>query len=258
MYLTPKEISEAQAKTSTTKAFKSFDRTFLLGILGGIFISLGALGSIVMYAYVNDVGIGKFLGGAVFSIALLFVVISGGEFFTGNNLITLGLFNKQFGIGKIAKNWIAVFIGNFIGALGMVAIIYGTGLLQHGSENVLSKTGEVSVHLAEMKTRLTFIEALTRGILCNLLVAGAVWMQTAATEVSGKVWTIFFPIVAFIVSGFEHVVANMFYIPTGMAVGASVSTGSFLIDNILPVALGNIISGGLMIPGLYYLVYLRK
>ncbi len=256
MFLTTKEVAISQEEASKNKAFNSPSNTFILGVLGGIFISLGAFGSIIMYTFVADIGLGKFLAGTVFSVALMFVVLSGGEFFTGNNLITVGALTKQFSWWRVGVNWTFVFIGNFAGALAMVLIVYGTGLLGLNGDPTLS--GETSVALATEKMNLTFLEAITRGILCNLLVAGAVWMQTSAKDVAGKVLTIFFPIVTFIISGFEHVVANMFYIPMGMILGANISIPSLLIDNILPVAIGNAISGGLIIPGLYYLVYLKK
>ncbi|PID27007.1 MAG: FdhC protein [Candidatus Cloacimonadota bacterium] len=255
MVNSPKEISEIIIDQGIGKANKKFYKTFLLGFSGGLFISLASIGSIVMYAYAGDHSLGKFLAGSVFSLALMFVVLAGGEFFTGNNLMTLGFLEKKYRISLVAKNLIAVFLGNFAGCLLMVGINYYGGAF--GYEAEATKLSHKIVVIAEAKAHLTFIEALMRGIMCNMLVAGAIWMQASSKDVAGKVLTIFFPIVGFIVSGFEHVVANMFYIPMGMALGADVSVLS-LFGNIIPVAFGNMIAGSFIIPVMYYFIYRKQ
>ncbi len=251
----PKEISEIMINQGISKANKKAYKTFLLGFSGGLFISLAAIASIVMYAYASDQALGKFLAGAAFSVALMFVVLAGGEFFTGNNLITLGYLEKKYKFNLVLKNFTAVFLGNLVGCLFMVFInYYGGGF---GYEAEATKLSHKIVAIAEAKANLSFLEALMRGIMCNMLVAGAVWMQASSKDVAGKVLTIFFPIVAFIVSGFEHVVANMFYIPMGMTLGAKVTTMDFL-GNLLPVAIGNMIAGSLIIPVMYYFIYRKN
>lgn len=252
---THEDILEISMNSSIKKANRPIKQTFMLGFLGGIWISLGAIASIVMYTTVSDAGIGKFLGGIVFSVALLFVVLAGGEFFTGNNLITLGAISKKHSYTSVAINWFYVFLGNFFGAIMMVYIMYYTGIF--GYDTNLNDFSKIAINIANNKVKLSFVEALTRGILCNLLVAGAVWLQSSSKDVAGKFWTIVFPITAFIVSGFEHVVANMFYIPIGLLLGADFSVVDMLYKNFLPVAIGNIISGGIMIPVFFYITYVK-
>ncbi len=255
MYNTPMEISELIIKQGEKKANKKAYKTFLLGFSGGLFISLAAIASIVMYAKASDHALGKFLAGSVFSVALMFVVLAGGEFFTGNNLITLGYLEKKYKMNLVLKNFFFVFLGNLVGCLTMVLINYYGGGFGYSAE--ATDLSHKIVKIAEAKANLTFLEAFMRGIMCNMLVAGAVWMQASSKEVSGKVLTMFFPIVAFIVSGFEHVVANMFYIPMGMALGANVGI-SELIMNLIPVCLGNVVAGSIIIPVMYYYIYRKK
>lgn len=256
MILKPNEIAQATIETGVAKAKKPLLTTMLLGISAGIFITLGGVASEVMYAKVADVGMGKFLGGSVFVIALMFTILAGGELYTGNNLMTLGLFEKRYSFGKVMANWGAVFLGNFIGACGLAFLAYQSGMF--GLAGDINHIGEKAVAIAEAKVHIPFVQALVRGILCNLLVAGAVWMQTSAKDVAGKVLTMYFPIVAFVVSGYEHVVANMFYIPMGIFLGGNVTWAEMLINNFIPVAIGNAIGGGLIIPVLYYLIYVKK
>ncbi len=255
MVNSPKEISEIIIAQGESKANKKAYKTFLLGFSGGLFISLAAIASIVMYAYANDHALGKFLGGSVFSVALMFVVLAGGEFFTGNHLISLGYMEKKYKLNLVLKNFGVIFLGNLVGCLTMVAINYYGGAF--GYESEATKLSHKIVAIAEAKVHLTFLEAMMRGIMCNMLVAGAVWMQASSKDVSGKVLTMFFPIVGFVVSGFEHVVANMFYIPMGMALGADVSVVA-LTGNLIPVAIGNIISGSFIIPVMYYFIYRKN
>lgn len=256
MMLKPQEIAEITIATGEVKANKAPFITMLLGIAAGIFIGLGGVASYVMYALSADPGLGKFLGGSVFVIAIMFVVFAGGELYTGNNLMTMGWFKKKYGLSKIAINWTAVLIGNFLGCLLIAWFSAESGLLGHIGD--LNHIGEKAIAIAEAKVVIPFGEALIRGILCNLLVAGAIWMQTASKDVTGKIFLMYFPIVAFVVSGYEHVVANMFYIPMGILLGANATWGDMLVNNFIPVAIGNAIAGGLILPGLYYAIYVAN
>ncbi|MGB3367671.1 MAG: formate/nitrite transporter family protein [Acidaminobacteraceae bacterium] len=253
MMLKPNEIAEATIASGEAKAKQAPLITMLLGIAAGIFIGLGGVASYVMYATTADPGLGKFLGGTVFTIAIIFVIIAGGELYTGNNLMTMGWAKKKYGIDKVAINWTAVLIGNFIGSVFIAFLAAQSGLL--GSIGAVNHVGEKAIIIAEAKVQLPFMQALIRGILCNMLVAGAIWMQTAAKDATGKIFLLFFPIVAFVISGYEHVVANMFYIPMGILLGADVSWSSMLVNNLVPVAIGNAIGGGLILPALYYMIY---
>ncbi len=255
----PKEISELVIQQGIKKANKKSYKTFLLGLMGGLFISLGAIGSIAMYAYCSDKGLGKFLAGTVFSVALMFVVLAGGEFFTGNNLITLGYFEKKYDLKKVLNNFLWVFLGNFVGCITMVFIAFWAGSFGKitGGAGGHHSMADIITHVAEVKAGYTFLQAFMLSILCNLLVAGAVWMQNSSKEVAGKVLTMYFPILAFIVGGFEHVVANMFYIPMGMILGANVTVTQFL-ANLLPVGLGNVVAGSLILPVAYYFIYRKN
>lgn len=250
--LTPKEIADAAIKVGNTKGKLTAMRAVLLGVFAGIFIALAGVA-----ATFGNVYVGKLAGACIFPAGLIMVVIAGSELFTGNNLMFVALLNKKLPFSKLLKNWSLVFLGNFLGAI-LVAIltVYG-GTLDSISESVISA--------ATTKVSLSFIEALFRGILCNFLVCIAVWMSFAADTVQGKAIAIFFPVMLFVLCGFEHSVANMYYIPAGMLeavkTGAEVdglNIGTFLLNNLLPVTLGNIIGGAGMVGAGYWLIYKKK
>lgn len=256
MLLKPAEIAKAIVATGESNVKQSPMQTTLLGVAAGIFIGLGGVASLIMYTTVADAGLGKFLGSTLFVIAIMFTVLSGGALFTGNHLMTLGLIEKKYKITAVLKNWGLVFLGNFIGAAAIALLTYYSGILGNASE--INAIGEKAVSIATAKLHIPFFEALIRGILCNLLVAGAVWMQTASDDVTGKIFAMYFPIVAFVVSGYEHVVANMFYIPMGLLLARDLSCVDMLVNNFIPVAIGNTIGGGVIIPVIYYLIYVKK
>ena len=250
--LTPKEIADAAIKVGNTKGKLTAMRAVLLGVFAGIFIALAGVA-----ATFGNVYVGKLAGACIFPAGLIMVVIAGSELFTGNNLMFVALLNKKLPFSKLLKNWSLVFLGNFLGAI-LVAIltVYG-GTLDSVSESVIS--------VATTKVSLSFIEALFRGILCNFLVCIAVWMSFAADTVHGKAIAIFFPVMLFVLCGFEHSVANMYYIPAGMLeavkTGATIdglNIGTFLLNNLLPVTLGNIIGGAGMVGAGYWLIYKKK
>lgn len=250
--LTPKEIADVTIKVGNTKGKLTAMRTVLLGMFAGIFIALAGVA-----ATFGNVYVGKLAGACIFPAGLIMVVIAGSELFTGNNLMFVALLNKKLPFSKLLKNWSLVFLGNFLGAI-LVAIltVYG-GILDSISESVIS--------VATAKANLSFAEALFRGILCNFLVCIAVWMSFAADTVQGKAIAIFFPVMLFVLCGFEHSVANMYYIPAGLleaaktgAVVDGLNIGTFLLNNLLPVTLGNIIGGAGMVGAGYWLIYKKK
>ncbi|MFH1854089.1 MAG: formate/nitrite transporter family protein [Candidatus Omnitrophota bacterium] len=192
-----------------------------------------------------DAGFARFLAGSVFSVGLMLVLILGSELFTGNILMTIGLIYKKYSFTKVLRSWLVVYLGNLLGAIIIAWLVFKSGLM--GSANNLSPTGVIAVNIAESKMQLTFIEALCRGILCNMLVCLAVIMSIAARTVEGKILGIYFPIMAFVASGYEHSVANMYFLPAALMAKGGLTTDFFSIfNNLIPVTIGNII-GGLLI-----------
>jgi formate/nitrite transporter len=268
----PGAIANAFCTIGKNKAGLSWSKMIILGILAGAYISFGAqLATMVTYdavKYVGD-GITKFLFGSVFSVGLMLVVIAGAELFTGNNLIVVGTLNKNVSVGKLLNSWVWVYIANFIGSLLVVWLMYNAQLWQTGNFAV----GAKALAIANGKVNLTWSAAIARGILCNWLVCLAVWMAVAAKDVPGKILGIYFPIMAFVASGFEHSIANMYFVPMGIMLKNNTSVvaaagltdqlsrlnwGSFLFNNLLPVTIGNIIGGAFFVATIYWYVYLRE
>jgi len=242
----------------------------ILGIFAGVYIGFGAQLAIMvthdMAAFLG-VGMAKLIGGAVFSVGLMLVVIAGAELFTGNNLIFLSVLDRQVRVSRLLRNWTIVYFANFVGSLLLVLLMYWSGLWKTDGGLV----GAKALAIANSKVNLTFLQGFARGIMCNWLVCLAVWMAVSARTVVGKVWAIFFPIMAFVASGFEHSVANMFFIPMGLALKGqtAIVTAAGLADklsqltiggmvmNLIPVTLGNIVGGSFFVATLYWIVYLR-
>ena len=242
----------------------------ILGIFAGVYIGFGAQLAIMvthdMAAFLG-VGMAKLIGGAVFSVGLMLVVIAGAELFTGNNLIFLSVLDRQVRVSRLLRNWTIVYFANFVGSLLLVLLMYWSGLWKTDGGLV----GAKALAIANSKVNLSFLQGFARGIMCNWLVCLAVWMAVSARTVVGKVWAIFFPIMAFVASGFEHSVANMFFIPMGLALKGqtAIVTAAGLADklsqltiggmvmNLIPVTLGNIVGGAFFVATLYWIVYLR-
>ena len=262
----PAAVAEALANNvGVKKAQNSFKNLLILGIFAGVYIAFGAqLATIVGHdiSQYLGVGIAKLVMGSVFSVGLMLVVIAGAELFTGNNLIMLSVLNKQTSLGSMLRNWGIVFFANFVGSLLIVWLIHSSGLLNVNGGAV----GAKAIAIANGKVNLCFMEAFSRAILCNWLVCLAVWLAVAAKTVIGKIFACFFPIMAFVASGFEHSIANMYFIPIGIlnkgmaAVGMDVSNlnlNGFLVTNLIPVTLGNIVGGAFFVSTLYYFVFLK-
>jgi formate/nitrite transporter len=266
----PKTIAETVAQTmGVAKATSPWFTVFVLGILAGAYIGFGGLLSTTVtfdMAAKWGIGFSKILGGAAFSVGLMLVVIAGAELFTGNNLMVSSVMMKEITFSTMLKRWGIVFLANFIGSMIIVFVFYFSGLWKTGD----GALGVAAVKIAYTKTALSFGEALWRGIGCNWLVCLAVWMALAARQIIGKIFAIFFPIMAFVAIGFEHSVANMYFIPTGILLmnGAGFSNVpgvdpnilgwiNFLWRNLLPVTIGNIIGGALFVGMSYWGAYLR-
>ena len=267
--LAPSAVAGTLAeRISVSKATLPWVNVAILGILAGAYIGFGAaLATLVTSDAGGYFGFGvtKLFGGLVFSVGLILVVVAGAELFTGNNLMVAGALGRQLTLRQMLLRWTAVYFANFAGSLLLVAIMFGSGLWQLNDGGV----GLTAIKIANAKVSLTFCEALCRGIGCNWLVCLAVWMSIAARQTSGKILAIVFPITAFVALGYEHCVANMYFIPMGIWLGGTelaVSSGldlsgltwsGFLVANLVPVTIGNIIGGAIFVGVLYWIAYLR-
>lgn len=247
-FLTPKEIAQATIDAGVGKAKLSITQMILLGIFAGVFIGFGGQAAITIsqtYGAI-DVGMSKFLFAAVFPVGLMLVVICGAELFTGNNLMIMGCVNGNYSTKDLLRNWVTVYIANFIGSVILAILVANSGLMTGAA-------AEKAIGIANAKVAIPFGAAVIRGILCNIVVVLAVWMATGARDVISKIFACWFPIMLFVLCGFEHSVANMYFAPLGMFLGAPVTWGQIWINNLLPVTIGNII-GGAFVVGLSYLV----
>ncbi len=236
--LSLRELSGAISSLGIKKANTHSWQLLLLGMLAGRYISFG---SMFYIAAIAD-GLGKVAGGVVFSVGLVLVLIAGAELFTGNVIMLVGTLTRLYPAGSLLKNWVAVYIGNLVGSIITAILIWQSGLL--GEVDSLSETGVIAADIARYKLTLTFGECLIRGVFCNMLVILAIIMSTMAKDIISKVVCIVFPIATFVACGFEHCVANMFLIPVGLfADGAGLLDHLTAFNNILPVTLGNIIGG---------------
>lgn len=241
--LSPKETSDALVQVAIKKASYSTTKRLLLSFMAGAYIALGAQGFIVAYG-------SPFIRAAVFPVGLMLIVLVGGELFTGNCLMTFGLMQKEITFKDYMITLIQVLIGNLLGALFIVFVLYFGGVYNK------PEMAETIIGIAKAKTSLTFVQVLMRGILCNILVALGVWFATTSKDTTGKLLGCWFPVMLFVLCGYEHVVANMFYLPMGAVLDSSV-TMSKIIANFIPATLGNYIGGGLVIPLIYNKVYYK-
>lgn len=273
LHLNPPEIAHRFVEVGCKKANLPVYKLLLLGILAGAFIAFAAEGSNAAIHTIASVGLAKTLAGALFATGLMMVVITGGELFTGNTLIVVACSERRARWLALLKNWFFVYLGNFIGSMIVVVFVLLSGQFSF-SDGLL---GGFTIKVAAYKTGLTFTQAFFMGILCNWLVCMAVWMAFATRDITGKLLAIFFPIWLFITSGFEHSVANMYYIPAGILAKANphwvkmasslgmtpeklehLGWGTFLINNLIPVTLGNIVGGSIFVGMIYWLSFLWK
>ena len=246
LFLNPVEISKSLSSIGEKKATATAFELLIFGVLAGIYIAFGAnVATAVLSGGTLDAGLARFLSGSVFSVGLMLVLIPGSELFTGNILMTIGFIYRKYAFVKVLRNWLVVYLGNLLGSIFIAWLVYKSGLI--GSVGSLNSIGIVAAKIAETKLSLGFQEALCRGILCNMLVCLAVIMSIASRTMTGKIFGVYFPIMAFVASGFEHSVANMYFLPIGlMAKGEFISRFPAMFDNLIPVTIGNVI-GGLLI-----------
>ena len=239
--LSGKEFSQKISVLGIKKANNRLWQLLMLGVLAGLYIGFG--GQMCLVAL--EQGLGRIVAGFVFSVGLVLVVIAGAELFTGNIIMAVGAVTRQFPFPRVLRNWLAVYIGNFLGAYLLALAIWKAGL--YGHEAQLNSLGQLAVKVAEGKLAMTFNECLLRGILCNVLVVLAIIMATIAKDIISKIACCMIPITIFVACGFEHCVANMFLIPAGLlSKGMPLAEQAVMFRNLLPVTLGNII-GGLLI-----------
>jgi formate/nitrite transporter len=259
LFLTPSETAHAIARNGRRVLHQTNGRTFVLSLLAGFYIAFGAqLSTVVTQDAAQFVGLGiaRFAGGSLFSIGLMLVVVCGAELFTGNSLLAGAALHGEISWGHLAENWAIVLIGNFVGALFFAWLLFETRLWEQG------KVAENAIRIAAVKCQLPFFAAFVRGILCNWLVCLAVFMATAARDITGKLLACYVPIMTFVSSGFEHSIANMYYIPTGLFISNNSSSPdpalswyNFLVTNLVPVTLGNIVGGVIFVACAYWYAF---
>jgi len=259
-FLTPAQTAEQIAANGERVLRQSLSRTIVLSLLAGFYIAFGAqLATMVTHDTTPIIGDGltRLVAGSVFSLGLMLVVVCGAELFTGNSMLTKAALHGRIPWHKIAQNWVVVLLGNLVGSFFFAWLMFHSQLWESG------QVAQRAIAIAEAKTDLSFGAALIRGILCNWLVCLAVFMATAARDVTGKILACYVPIMAFVASGFEHSIANMYFIPTGLLLAslpafesAELSWSGFM-ANIVPVTLGNIIGVVVFVALAYWFIYLR-
>ncbi|MCB9743221.1 MAG: formate transporter FocA [Alphaproteobacteria bacterium] len=270
----PPEMARRAQAVGVAKATLPTASTLALGVLAGAFIGLGAMFATVTLTGTGALlpfGLTKLIGGLVFCLGLILVVVAGAELFTGNNLIVMAAVSGQITPAQLLRNWGLVYLGNFVGAVATAGMVLLTG--QHRFDG--GQVGLTALRIAEAKCSLGFTQAVALGVLCNALVCLAVWLTFSARTTTDRVLAVIFPITAFVAAGFEHSVANMYFVPMGLllkafggadffaGIGAqpadfpALTASNFLLGNLLPVTLGNVIGGALLVGVVYWLIYLR-
>lgn len=260
----PKEIAERVENVGVAKSNLPLLSVLALGVLAGGFIGLGALYfTLVVSDPSLPFAVARVLGGVVFSLGLILVVIAGAELFTGNNLLVMAWVAGRITAGTVAKNLATVFAANLVGAVGLAALVAASGHWKMVGGGV----GKAAVAIAAAKVALPFGEAFYKGVLCNLLVCLAVWIALAGRNVTDKILAIIFPVSAFVAAGFEHSVANMYLIPLGIFLRGEIPPGAVanldaltwlgFVRNLVPVTLGNLVGGAGMVGLVYYVIYRR-
>ncbi len=284
--LLPADMAAKAEQVGVRKANLKSANMFALAVLAGAFIALGAIFATTVSAgsfssTVPDAqgaistawppGFVRLLSGVVFTLGLILVLVGGAELFTGNNLIVMAWANRKVNTGLLLKNWVIVYVGNFVGALGTVVIMFFTRQYTFNSGAI----GLQALTVANTKSGLDFVQAIALGIMCNALVCMAVWLCFSARSTTDRIMAIIPPIAAFVAAGFEHSVANMYFIPIGLAIKfgdpafyaqavakagkdfSSLDVTNMFVNNLIPVTIGNIIGGAIMVGVVYWFIYLR-
>ncbi len=271
--LLPPAMAEKAENAGVAKATLGTWRMLALSVLAGAFIALGAVFATTATAGGSNLpfGLARLVSGLVFSLGLILVIVAGAELFTGNNLIIMAWASRKVSTRKLLRNWAIVYAGNFMGAILTVLMMFLSGQYEFGGGAI----GLNALNIARAKVELGFFQAIVLGVFCNALVCLAVWLCMSARSTTDKILAIIFPITAFVASGFEHSVANMYFIPLGLLIkdGASptfwagigrtavdyagLTWRGFFLDNLLPVTIGNVVGGAVMVGLVYWFIYLR-
>ena len=270
----PKEMACRARSIGVAKANLDFLSTLMLSILAGAFIALGACFYVTTTTGITGgLGVTRLLGGLSFSLGLILVVVAGAELFTGNTLVVIAYVSGRIGLARLLRNWAIVYLGNMIGSLGIVVLVYFAWHWKMGGNAV----GVSAYNIAGAKLSLPWMTAFCSGILCNSLVCLAIWLCYSARSTTDKILSIVFPITAFVAMGFEHSVANMFLIPYGIVLSKTpaflsadgvahaiskysptiFNAPNFIMGNLIPVTLGNIFGGAIIVGLTYWVIYLR-
>jgi len=268
--LLPGEMATRAEYVGVRKAEAPALTTFTLAILAGAFIALGAVFATTTAAGTSALpfGVAKLLTGLVFCLGLILVIVGGAELFTGNNLIVMAWASGKVTGRALLRNWVIVYAGNFIGSFGTALLVLWSKQYTFGGGAV----GDTALKIASGKTNLDFFQAMALGVLCNALVCLAVWLTFSARSTVDKIAAIIFPITAFVAAGFEHSIANMYFVPYGLLIKnfdlafttqtgldlTNLTWGNFLVNNLLPVTIGNIIGGAVLVAAIYWSVFLRN
>ncbi|MBF1177267.1 MAG: formate/nitrite transporter family protein [[Eubacterium] sulci] len=276
-FLTPSEVAGELVTVAENKANLSLLQKIVLGIIAGAYIAFAAVASnTAAFQLMNNpgtLGLSKLLSAFVFSGGLILVVVCGSELFTGNNLMLMGVYEKKISVKQLLISWGIVYVANFVGSILIAFMVAKSGQLGFAG----SMLGGATIKIACTKVSLSTSNAILLGLMCNWLVCLAVWGSTAARDIGSKIMAIFFPIMMFVTAGFEHSLANMYYISAGLFakensqyVDAALQLGvkqsdianldwsSFFLGNLLPVTLGNIIGGTIFVGTAYWLAFMRK
>jgi formate transporter FocA len=273
--LLPPAMAQKAEDAGVAKADLGFWRMFALAVLAGAFIALGAVFATTVTTGGSGVlpfGLVKLAGGLVFCLGLILVVVAGAELFTGNNLIVMAWASGKVSTGRFLRNWVIVYLGNFVGSLLTAVGIFLSGQYSFGGGTI----GLNALNIANAKVNLGFGQAMVLGIFCNALVCLAVWLCMSARTTTDKILAILFPITAFVAAGFEHSIANMYFIPIALFIKAGANSpfwgrgldfvtadyanltwSNFFLANLLPVTIGNVIGGAVMVGLVYWFIYLR-
>jgi formate transporter len=272
--LLPPDMAQRAETIGVSKARLDPVAMLVLAVLAGAFIALGGLFSTTVVAGAAGVlpfGLIRLLAGVAFSLGLILVVVGGAELFTGNNLIVMAWASRKVSTGLLLRNWAIVYSGNFVGAAATAALVFLSGQYQFGHGSI----GLAALSTAEAKLSLGFFQAICLGMLCNVLVCLAVWLSYSARTTADRILAVVPPVTAFVAAGFEHSVANMYFLPVALLIQSGapdafwtsagttadafsgITWRAFLFQNLLPVTIGNIIGGAAMVGGVYWFVYLR-
>lgn len=270
----PPAMAAKAIETGVKKATLDTLSTFMLAVLAGAFIAMGAIFATTVTAGGAGLpyGVARLLSGLAFTLGLIMVVVAGSELFTGNNLIVMAFLGGRVTLSELLRNWSIVYAGNFVGAALTAYLVFLSGQYTFGSGII----GLTALNIGEVKTSLGFIQAIALGVCCNALVCIAIWMCLSARSTVDKILAIIPPIAAFVAAGFEHSIANMYFISVALFIKYTGSPlffngiqktpadfphltwNNFLLSNLLPVTIGNIIGGAIMVGAVYWLIYLRK